>query len=281
VIGADSYRQSPNTGGSTQGKAKVAIIFHDEEYPESLHSAEDVQAFFAQSSTQASTNAAIDPDSIAGCVDYAQIPWHTGAGSPHNWACEGYEHDGYAHQSAAEWLDAHGIALLERSARFFAWRCHQLGIPPRKISASEYLAALAANDPSMGGIMGHDTITEAAQVRGGHTDPGPQFPWGYFIKRVRHHYYGNEEDSSMAELTSEVQAAFDKLAVGTLKAVVDSVEETADRVLALLDQRGKAEAVTAAAAIIGHIDAGDIAAARKVAIDLGNRLALPGDVTPT
>jgi peptidoglycan hydrolase-like protein with peptidoglycan-binding domain len=187
----DSFVQSPNIGGQTGGKRKVAIIIHDEEYPEVDTAAEDVQAFFSRSSTQASTNAAIDNDTIAGCVDYDQIAWHTGAGSPHNWTCEGYEHSGYAHQTEQEWLDPYGIAMLERSAAFVAWRCHELGLPVRKINADQYLAALRDNDPSQGGIMGHYDITVACNVLGGHTDPGPGFPWDYYISRVQAHYGGD------------------------------------------------------------------------------------------
>jgi hypothetical protein len=84
----------------------------------------------------------------------------------------------------------------------------------------------------------------------------------------------------MAALTPEIKEAFAELANGTVTVVVRSVNETAERVIALLDERGDSEAVTAATAVIGHIDAGHPEAARKVAIDLVNRLAPAGSDNP-
>lgn len=171
----------------------VALTFHDEEYPERRGSARTVSEWFSRPSFQASTTACCDAGEIIGCVDYPDTPWHTGAGYPYNEATEGMEHDGYAHQSTSEWLDPYGVELLERSAAWFAWRCQARSIPPRVISAAQFAVAIATGNPADGGIIGHNTITQAAGVRGGHTDPGGGFPWGYFEERVLAHFQGQAQ----------------------------------------------------------------------------------------
>lgn len=88
------------------------------------------------------------------------------------------------------------------------------------------------------------------------------------------------EEGPMA-LDPDVQGAFDTLAANTLKAVIQAEQGTAAAVVALLDERDNSVAVTAVTAIIGHIDAGNTGAARKVAIDLVTRLAPPGEPVPT
>ena len=35
------------------------------------------------------------------------------------------------------------------------------------------------------GIAGHVDVTLAKGIRGGHTDPGPNFPWDRFIQLVK------------------------------------------------------------------------------------------------
>lgn len=188
--GVDGYTPSPNKHGGRRGRNVVALVFHDEEYPEQRGSARTVAGMFSRASFAASTQVAIDAGEVIGCVDYGDTAWHTGAGYPYNEATEGAEHDGYAHQSRDEWLDPYGVELLERSARWFAWRCTARGIPPRVIDAGQLRQAITANDPAQGGIVGHNTITRAAGVAGGHTDPGGAFPWDYFAARVAAHHGG-------------------------------------------------------------------------------------------
>jgi peptidoglycan hydrolase-like protein with peptidoglycan-binding domain len=172
------------------GRPVVALIFHDEEFPEKDFSDIDVGNFFSKISTGASTHGVHSRVSSTGCVRYGWAAWHSGAGDPYNGQTEGYEHDGYAHQTRAEWLDPYGVELLERSARHMAKRCHELGIPVRKIDAAQLNHALRTQNPADGGICSHHDITIAASVRGGHTDPGANFPWDYYIDRVRAHYDG-------------------------------------------------------------------------------------------
>lgn len=203
----DSVILSPNRKPSTGGNI-VALCFHDEEAPETNDQAENVGAFFARPATQASTTGCIDNNSKVGCVPYGETAWHTGHGDPWNYRIEGYEHSGYARQTRDEWLDQYGKDMLEISAKHFAKRCHDLGIPPRKIDGNQLRTAVNSNDPSLGGICGHADISDATD--GGHYDPGPNFPWDYYIARVNFYYGGNTTEDIMAtkeELQTIVDAA--------------------------------------------------------------------------
>lgn len=212
----DSVILSPNHGGPSG--VIVALCFHDEEAPETNDQAENVAAFFAKSSTQASTTGTIDNNSMVGCVPYGVTAWHSGAGSPWNGAIEGYEHSGYARQTREEWLDAYGIEMLERSAKHFAKRCHDLNIPPRKVTPAQLREAVMTRDPSKGGICSHKDITDAVPVQYGHYDPGPDFPWDYYISRVNFYYGGNTTEDIMAT-KEELQAIVDSAKNEILTAV--------------------------------------------------------------
>lgn len=183
----DQIILSPSNG-KDPGNKVVALIFHDMEAPESPGRAEQCAQFFANPNTQASTHGCIDNQKLVGCVPYGVSAWHTGAGSPWNGMTEGYEHAGYANQSREQWMDEYGLAMMEISAKHFAKRCKALGIPPRRITPAQLNEAIQSKDPSKGGICGHGDITAAKPVPGGHTDPGPNFPWDYYIGRVQAHH---------------------------------------------------------------------------------------------
>lgn len=187
--GTDSYTPSPSRTIGRRGLPVVALVWHDAETPETYYAAENVTAYLARPEVRASVHASIDPDSIAGGVEYEDTAWATGAGFPYNEMTENYEHPGYARQIRAEWLDPFGIEFLERSAAFFAWRCKVRGLPPRFIDPDQFLYAIQTRDPAQGGIVTHWTITKAARVYGGHTDPGVEFPQDYYEQRVQEHYH--------------------------------------------------------------------------------------------
>jgi len=188
----DYYVMSPNIGGS--GGAIVAVCIHDEEYPEREGSDREVAAFLAKPSVGASVTGCHSASSSTGCVKYGTAAWHSGAGSPWNKMIEGYEHDGYAHQTRSEWLDPYGIRLFERSAKHTAKRCGVLGIPVRWLTPDQLAHAIRTGNPADGGICDHYCITLAAKVKGGHYDCGPHFPSDYYIERVLAHYNGNPGD---------------------------------------------------------------------------------------
>lgn len=185
----DDVILSPNYKGPTGGKI-VALAFHD---TESGGSARDVANYFARQSTGASTTGVFDDNESIGCVEYGMTAWHTGHGDPWNFRIEGNEHVAYASWSREEWLKH--SKMLNKSAKHYAKRCLELGIPIRKIDGTQLRRAVLSGDPSQGGICGHKDISDATD--GGHYDPGPNFPWDIYMNLVKS--YANGEQPTMPE----------------------------------------------------------------------------------
>lgn len=87
---------------------------------------------------------------------------------------------GQATQSAAQWADAYSKAALENAAKVVALWCRKYGIPVRRLTVAQ------VKDGKTKGIAGHVDISKAFPSTG-HTDPGPNFPWAYFLGRVKHY----------------------------------------------------------------------------------------------
>jgi hypothetical protein len=157
------------------------------EFPEKSAGAEWCAGFFSgPNAPKASAHFAVDDDSIVQCVKETDGAWHTPGSLPAKGGREinrssiGIEHAGYARQTEAEWLDAYGLAMLERSAELVAQLCVRHQIPPVRLDP----AALVRGEK---GICGHVDCTKATGV-GSHWDPGPGFPWDWYMARVRSHH---------------------------------------------------------------------------------------------
>ena len=165
----------------TKGRADSIrlIVIHDMESPEAGTTAENVASWFAgTTSSRASAHYNVDSNSIVQSVRDGDTAWGA-AGA--NASGLHVEHAGYARQTRAQWLDAYGKAMLELSAALVAEKCRKYGIPVRHISAADILAGRK-------GLVGHADVSKAYPGRGGHTDPGPNFPWDYYLARVQAHY---------------------------------------------------------------------------------------------
>ena len=152
------------------------VVIHDMEYPERPTGAEWCAEFFAgPQAPKASAHFCVDNDSIVQCVLEKDIAWHA-PGANHNGI--GIEHAGYARQSAEEWRDEYSSAMLERSAELVADICKLYAIP---------IARPSVPSLKMGarGIVGHKDCTDAFSEGKGHYDPGPGFPWAWYLDRVR------------------------------------------------------------------------------------------------
>ena len=88
---------------------------------------------------------------------------------------------GRADQTAAQWQDPFSKAATARCAAMVAQDCRFHAIRAEHITGSEIV------NPTISGICGHGDITNAWNVKGGHTDPGPHFPWTSFVAQVRGH----------------------------------------------------------------------------------------------
>ena len=90
----------------------------------------------------------------------------------------GFEHAGFARQKRAEWLDDYSTNMLWQSAQIAAQLCTRYDIPIRVLTEDEVKRDEA-------GFTTHAMVTKAKGIRGGHYDPGPNFPFEYYMKLVR------------------------------------------------------------------------------------------------
>lgn len=190
-----SFIEAANYTAGRPGGSIRGIVIHDEEYPEKVTSAEDVAAYFhnqpknddSGSSVQRATvpsggssaHYTHDSNSTVQCVRDEDTAWD----APPNtgWPHIGHEHDGFAKQSRGQWLDAHGKAMLRRSARLTARQSAKYGIPIRRLS----VAQLRAKEK---GFAGHIDVSNAFGLTT-HRDPGAGFPWDWYLTRVRRYRY--------------------------------------------------------------------------------------------
>lgn len=148
------------------------IVLHDMEAPEKGNTAESVAAYFAKGGpSPSSAHYCIDNDSIVQCVQDNVIAYHAPPANPY---AIGLEHAGYASQSTTDWLDDYGKAMLGNSIRLSADLCRKYNIQPVFLTVDDLKAG------RLNGITTHANIS-AAFHKSTHTDPGPQFPIGYYM----------------------------------------------------------------------------------------------------
>ena len=160
----------------TKGRLKPVqlIVIHSMEAPKNSKTAENVAHYFATTTTQASAHFCIDDDSVIQSVQLSDTAWHCKNANANG---IGLEHAGYAKQSSDEWLDEYGKKMLELSAKLAAELCKEFNIPTEKAVFKSSV------DPTVvtPGFVGHMNVP----LHGSHSDPGPGFPWDYYLERVR------------------------------------------------------------------------------------------------
>lgn len=163
--------------GFTKGRAGAIslIVIHTMEAHERNDTAENVARWFAgPSAPRASAHYCIDNDSVVQCVLDGDTAWHA---SQVNDRSIGLEHAGFAKQSEAEWADDYSTALLIRSAALAARLCLTYGIPVCRLTPEQVKAGAA-------GFCGHVDVNTGYGNAGGHVDPGPHFPWSFYLEQV-------------------------------------------------------------------------------------------------
>lgn len=165
---------------STGIRTVRVIVIHTMEAPKKADTAENVAKFFQTlpATRKASAHLCIDNDSIVQCVFDNDVAF----------AAPGVNRDGiqlelagFASQTAADWKDAYNTLLLEKAANAAAQYCLKYDIP------REHLTNKQLKDGAKG-IIGHVQATKVFPPNAGHTDPGENFPWNFFIERVKFHY---------------------------------------------------------------------------------------------
>ncbi len=159
------------------------IVCHDMEAPEGPLTAENVAHYFGTTTTKASAHICADNNSAVRCVADADTAW--AAPGANNTGLQ-LEIAGYMRQTRDQWLDPYSKAALGQAAKVAADWAKAYGIPVRHLS----VAQLRAGEK---GFVGHVDVS-AAYNRSDHTDPGPGFPWDYFLGLVRDHFDMTTED---------------------------------------------------------------------------------------
>jgi N-acetyl-anhydromuramyl-L-alanine amidase AmpD len=93
------------------------------------------------------------------------------------------EHAGYAAQTAAIWANPYSNAQLALSASLAADIAKRYSIPAVRLTPAQIVAGGT-------GFCGHNDITAAFKIAGGHTDPGIFFDWNDYLSMVKSHMLG-------------------------------------------------------------------------------------------
>ena len=155
------------------------IAIHTMEAPEAAQTAENVANYFKR--VDASAHWCVDNDSRVRVVKDEDTAWTLpGANS----RSLNIEIAGYAKQDADDWADEYSIDALEIAAVCAAEWCDKYKIPIRKLTDDQIRSGAK-------GFVGHVDVNRVYK-QSSHWDPGPSFPWSYFLGRVSHYVEQNE-----------------------------------------------------------------------------------------
>lgn len=185
---AQPCKQGPraaNDSGIRRASSIRVVVIHSAEAADSFgadNTAEGVANYFARSSTQASTQLAVDRDSCVRMLPDLVIPWGA-AGANHDGLH--VELCGFARWSSEEWRQRR--RLLERAAYKVAVWCYRYKIPARWLSDRQLGNGTAR------GLTTHAQVNRVFH-RGSHWDPGPGFPEEFFLSLVKEFLQELESD---------------------------------------------------------------------------------------
>lgn len=151
------------------------LVIHTAECGKTTKAAEHIMSYNQRRDTKVSCHEAVDADSVIAGVRPWDTAWTQGVVNDYAYS---WELAGRAGQSKADWADDYNVKMLALLARRVAMVAVCYDIPIKKLTP----AAVKRGDA---GICGHWDITRGFEVRGGHWDPGPSFPWKTFIADVK------------------------------------------------------------------------------------------------
>lgn len=221
------YKQAYSFGGPVAGPR--VIVVHSTECPMTAGIAAALAGpnWFGGPKAGTSAHIIADPSGAVEMVHDSNIAWHVGPGG--NGFTWGAEHAGRASFTAAEWGTAEGKAMLTASATAAAKVAKAHGIPARWLSIAQLRAGAS-------GFCSHNDIRLAF---GGttHTDPGPNFPYAYYMQQVKA-ALGGAEPAAAPEDDLEAWMASNE---DTVKAMIaEAMKGLPDDIIDRLDDRGYA-----------------------------------------
>ena len=159
------------------GKPIQWIFIHTMETPETPSRAKQVWKWFAgKTAPQASAHFMVDATNVEQSVMLSDTAWAVNDYDT-NQKSISIELSGEASQTPEQWADAYSTAELKLAAKIVAQLCKQFNIPVKRVYGTD----IQHNRP---GIAGHWDVTLGKAIKGGHTDPGVNFPWTTFIPMV-------------------------------------------------------------------------------------------------
>jgi N-acetyl-anhydromuramyl-L-alanine amidase AmpD len=157
------------------------IVMHTMESQEKIGTAKRVALWFAgKTAPHASAHITVDNKDVVTVVEDKDIAWHAGQ-SDVNMRSLSVELAGQASQTKAEWSDPFSKATLNNAAKKVADWCKTYNIPVVKLTPAQVAKGGK-------GICGHADVTKGYAISGGHTDPGKDFPWDFFIGLVQKYH---------------------------------------------------------------------------------------------
>lgn len=156
------------------GQRPIWVVVHDMETAEASDTAERLARAASTWSRKASWHVGVDNDSEVRSVRDADTAY---AAKGANTRGLHIEHAGRASQTAEQWRDHFSDAMLARSAKIAHLWHREFDIPVRRLTVDQ----VRRYEP---GFTDHATV-EKAFPSSGHWDPGPNFPWAYYLDLVR------------------------------------------------------------------------------------------------
>lgn len=164
----------------------VGIVIHTAETYNALATSGDTAAervtnYGKSPGCRVSWHATVDTDSIIWCLPETKVAWHAAL---YNTKTLGLEIACSAHdwkRADTSWVDL----ILTNAARVVGFWCARHGIEPVRTSAQVRRSG-KAGEVFCSGIFGHMDTTplRVLRGRGGKGDPGHNFPWLPFMRRV-------------------------------------------------------------------------------------------------
>lgn len=150
------------------------IVIHDMEYPERMMAARDVGKYFQKPDKPSSAHIGVDSEEVIQYVRDNNVAY----------GCPGVNNDGihvelagFSYQARRNWMDPYGVKLLTLAGDAVAQYCLKYALPAKQLTNAELL-------DSQKGIIGHNQASAVYRLSD-HTDPGPKFPWDYFMATVQ------------------------------------------------------------------------------------------------
>ena len=194
-------------GGRFRPDPPAFHVVHSTEGPMSPGNAKALAgpAWFGGPKAGTSATDIFDPIDGVKMLDEHTVPYHVGPEG--NGLSTGSEHCGSVNLTTEQWLSAPGRAMLDRSARRAAQRAHERGW---SLADCRWLSVSEVAQKTVLGFCTHNDIRLAL---GGttHSDPGKNFPYAWYIERVRFWFVNpnGEGELSMADVDDILKAVAD------------------------------------------------------------------------